>query len=63
MIGTYLLYKSMKYIKKNSNPYKLFKVLFDDLENLDDKVKKLLISNQNEKEFDKYILESYCKLI
>ena len=62
VIGTYLLYKSMKYIKKNSNPYKLFKVLFDDLENLDDKVKKLLIGNQNEKEFDKYILEVTANL-
>ena len=52
----------MKYIKKNSNPYKLFKVLFDDLENMDDKVKKLLVGDQNEKEFDKYILEVTANL-
>jgi hypothetical protein len=62
VIGVYLLYKSMKYIKKNKNPYKLFKVLFDDLENLDDKVKKLLVGNSDKKEFNKFLLEVTANL-
>ena len=62
VIGTYLLYKSMKYIKKNKNPYKLFKVLFDDLENLNKQIKELLVGNSDEKEFNKFLLEVTANL-
>ena len=65
VIGTYILHLSMKYINKNKNPYKLFNIILDELEELQDKSnskRKVLMGEGNEKEFDKFLIEITANL-
>jgi hypothetical protein len=58
IIATFLLFKTIVYLNKNNNPYKLFKHLISSLENISDKNYKLLLGDFNNNTlFDKFKLE------
>lgn len=58
IIATFLLYKTVVYLNKNNNPYKLFKYLVSSLETISDKNYKLLLgTDTNETLFNKFKTE------
>ena len=58
IIATFLLYKTVVYLNKNNNPYKLFKYLVSSLETISDKNYKLLLGDDiNESLFNKFKTE------
>ena len=57
VIATYLLYITIINLNKNNNPYKLFKILINSLENISDTHYQLISQDFDSKIFDKYKLE------